>query len=258
VKKIIHLSDLHIGYKDCDEKANLLADRLIERIDDPGNHVIVITGDLVDIAFSHVSVKKTQSFISKLEKSGFTVLVAPGNHDYGVGALGFRFFVNRFKKWYFENEKLTYPKVDIISSIVFIGLDSNAEELHLVDRIFAEGELGKKQLDTLDKILNLTEYESLKKVVYLHHHPWDPRPLLRLKDSEDLRKVVEDKIDVLLFGHLHEDEPEDFNHDYRGFWGIERCYNAGTSTFKAGNAGRHIIIDLGKKSTEDMILNFLE
>jgi len=138
---------------------------------------------------------------------------------------------------------ISYPKLDIIDKIAFIGLDSTAEELHWLDRFLSEGELGRGQLSRLKKILKEPELINRKKVVYLHHHPFDFKIGMQLKDSEELRSIIENKIDMLLFGHYHVD-PSSAGKIYHGMWGIKRCYNAGSSTHKNGNIGFQRIIDL--------------
>ncbi|MDD5695255.1 MAG: metallophosphoesterase, partial [Bacteroidales bacterium] len=170
MKKIIHLSDLHIGYPGCYKNAKKLFASIIQEIKDPGNHIIIITGDLVNNAFNIRAVRRAQKFIAGLERAGFVVLVVPGNHDYGTSGIGFHFFVKCFKKNYYKNKNISYPKVDVVSSVAFFGLDSTAEELSLADFLFAEGELGKEQLARLDKMLASPIYKDLRKVVYLHHH----------------------------------------------------------------------------------------
>ena len=96
-------------------------------------------------------------------------------------------------------------KLDIIDEIAFIGLDSTAEELNGFDRFFSEGELGETQLRRLKRILKKSVVASRKKVVYLHHHPFDYKVGMQLQDSDDLRDIIENKIDMLLFGHYHVD-----------------------------------------------------
>jgi len=39
----------------------------------------------------------------------------------------------------------------------------------------------------------------------MHHHPFDYKPGMQLKDSDELKTVIENRIDVLLFGHYHKD-----------------------------------------------------
>jgi predicted phosphohydrolase len=180
-----------------------------------------------------------------LRKCGYRVLVIPGNHDYGNGAMGKKKFVGIFKERYYGSHDISYPKLDIIGRTAFIGLDSTAEELHWHDRFFSEGELGKDQLKRLKKILKDEKVVNRKKVVYLHHHPFDFKRGMQLKDNEALREVISNKIDALLFGHYHRD-PESAGKTYNGTWGIPRCYNGGSSTHKNGHVGFHRVIDLSR------------
>ena len=48
MKKIIHLSDLHVGYKDLGERFQCIADDIIFLKQPAANYVIVITGDLAE------------------------------------------------------------------------------------------------------------------------------------------------------------------------------------------------------------------
>ena len=142
MKKIIHLSDLHIGHEECGERFRTIIDNITFLKQPAKNYIIVITGDIVDNANHNEQTDEAVAAISQLEKNGYRVLVVPGNHDYGNGALGDNRFVNVFKVRYFKNRDIGYPKLDIISKIAFIGLDSTAEELHWNDRILSQGELG--------------------------------------------------------------------------------------------------------------------
>jgi predicted MPP superfamily phosphohydrolase len=49
MKKIIHLSDLHVGYNDCGAKLEQLVTEIIEQHQPASNYVIVITGDTRDV-----------------------------------------------------------------------------------------------------------------------------------------------------------------------------------------------------------------
>jgi predicted phosphohydrolase len=155
-----------------------------------------------------------------------------------------------FKEAFYGSSDFEYPKVDIIDKILFIGLDSTAEELHWYDSMLAQGEIGIAQLKELESILNKTEYSKLKKVVYLHHHPFDFNAGLRLKDRKKLKPIIENKIDALLFGHLHGDS-NSVGKDFNCSWGIPRAYNAGSATHKNGNPGIHRVINLKKMARED-------
>ncbi len=124
-----------------------------------------------------------------------------------------------------------------------IGLDSTAAELHWFDRILSQGELGVDQLSRLSLLMDDPSISALLKVVYLHHHPFDFKPGMRLKDSDDLKPIIENRIDMVLFGPYHAD-PSSPGKAYHGNRGIRRCYNAGSSTHKNNSVGFHRVIDL--------------
>ena len=243
MEKIIHLSDLHVGHEECGARFHALIDNITFLKQPANNYIILITGDIVENANHPEYIEEAVDDIEQLKERGYKVLVIPGNHDYGTGTVGNKKFVDLFKEKYFKSREISYPKLDVINEIAFIGLDSTAEELHWLDRLFSEGELGERQLLQLEKMLNDPEVVSRKKVVYLHHHPFDFRLGMQLKDSNDLRKIIENKIDMLLFGHYHVDSSS-ANKTYHFIWGIPRCYNAGSSTHKNGNVGFQRVIDL--------------
>jgi predicted MPP superfamily phosphohydrolase len=243
VKKIIHLSDLHVGYEECGVKFQAIIDNITFLKQPAKNYIVVITGDIVENANHSEYIDEAVEAIEQLKERGYKVLVIPGNHDYGTGVQGDKKYVDVFKERYFKSRRISYPKLDIIDEIAFIGLDSTAEELHWNDRFFSEGELGAGQLKRLKRMLNKPEVDSRKKVVYLHHHPFDFKLGMELKDNNELKKIIENKIDILLFGHYHAD-PASAGKIFHGAWGIVRCYNAGSSTHKNGDAGFQRIIDL--------------
>ncbi len=221
---IIHLSDLHIGYKTCGPRASKIIENIIKH-ENPGSSIVVITGDIVEQARQDKDLAAALKLMDELRKHNFRVLLCPGNHDYGTGLMNSRENARNFRKLFLPQVK-TFPRSDIIKDTVFIGLDSNAEELHWYDRFFADGELGDAQLGRLDKMLGDPGIKDKIKVVYLHHHPLRSLPLHRLKDSKKLKAVVENKIDILLYGHLH------FGRSYNKTWGIKIVLDGGSSTGK--------------------------
>lgn len=239
MKKIIHMSDLHIGYDDLGDRFRTIVRNLkAEKRDNPEGYVLVITGDLVDNA-NQERYDEVKTGLDSLKTFGFKhILVVPGNHDYGTGSHGDKKFVRLFKQTFFDKQ-VPYPKLDIIGDsdgeIAFIGLDSMAEELHWYDELFAEGELGITQLQSLKDLLHSDEVKSCCfRAIYLHHHPFDAFPLHQLKDSESLEDTLKDtiksgiSIDALLYGHNH------LGKVHNGSWNmsISRCYDAGTATGK--------------------------
>ena len=227
MRKIIHLSDLHIGYKNLDTVCRSVFDHIINTRE-PDRYVIVITGDLVD-KFTKKNIKTTKSLLEMLKD--FQVLLIPGNHDYGTGSINLEENVAKFKKEFFNDSTVTYPKKDIIDNIAFLGLDSSASQVRPPENKHADGELGDIQLfgeRGLSYYL-LEDPEVLacdKKVVYLHHHPFHCFPYHGLIDTDKLKLVVKNRVDALLFGHNH------MAFKFNGWWKIPYCYDAGSTTGK--------------------------
>lgn len=251
MKKVIHLSDLHLGFPKLEARCDQIF-RAINHLKQPANnYVIVITGDLVDSAFTIDDYEKAVVRIDGLRSAGFEVLVCPGNHDYGSGSYAKKKMVPLFKKAFFGDTSIIYPKLDIIDTCAFIGLDTMAEELDGLDGIGANGEIGKKQLQRLDNILGSAAVQAAaRRVVYFHHHPIDGRILHGLKDSDGLRKAVAGRVDALLYGHNHEGKI------HNGHWQISRCYDAGTTTSKEGKAHPDRIIDFDRDPRFDYDADF--
>ncbi|HRZ40951.1 MAG TPA: metallophosphoesterase, partial [Candidatus Omnitrophota bacterium] len=234
MKKILHMSDLHVGYQDFDLRFRRLIDAVIAQYcDEASDLVVVITGDLANNANKVESFRKVKQSLEALRQAGFAhILVVPGNHDHGTGKLTDEKFGKIFQE-IFYGRSVEFPKLDIIDGMAFLGLNSMEEELHWYDRFWAEGDLGMPQLRRLEKVLLSPEVRICKKrVIYLHHHPFKWRPFHELKDSKELKKVLIAamnegvSIDALLFGHNHQGKA------HNGEWGIPRCYDAGTATLK--------------------------
>lgn len=245
MKKIIHLSDPHLGYEGLGERFAEIVTRLVRGFD-PAEYLILISGDLVEDATKSENYIQMDGYITSLRQSGFSVLLCPGNHDYGHGWLAFERYVGLFKETFLEDSALKYPKLDVLDGIAFIALDSMAEEVHWHDALLAQGELGRAQLGRLEQMLKTPEVLGAEyRVVYLHHHPFDTEFWHGLKDANNLRRVIEGKIDALLFGHKHEGGAW-YHH-----WSIPRIYDAGTCTGKGGKRHLHRVIDLSKSAEFD-------
>ncbi len=253
MKKIIHLTDTHIGFENLSTRMGDLITRIIFTKENASDYVIVLTGDIVEDATREGSYEEALSHINRLKNAGFTVLPIPGNHDYGTGALGSSEYIRKFKKYFYGTTAITYPIKTVIDEIAFIGLDSMAEELNWYDRLWAEGELGEAQLKRLDDLLtNDNDVTSATyRVIYLHHHPFHPKIFHHLKDSDELGEILKPKkIDALLFGHNHD------GRIWNGRWGIPRVYDGGTSTAKEGSPSPHRVIDLSKEPIHDYDAKF--
>ena len=234
--KIIHLSDLHIGKSNNLEKAGILVDWILDQQDQHDSKFVIISGDLVDDG-EEWQFLEARKLVERLRDAGFTVLVAPGNHDYGPD--GYR----ESKKSQRDFQELisgvdTYPHLHLQAGVGVILLDSMAAEMKQREPWGAQGYLGKKQLQKLDLLLDeLGENPAVEQIVLaLHHHPFDYLFYHGLRDHADLKGVVSQPIDgkprvnALLFGHKHlEHRFNDPEENKEELYGIDLIYASGQS-----------------------------
>ena len=80
--------------------------------------------------------------------------------------------------------------------------------------------------------------ESMKKIIYLHHHPFKPYPMHGLRDAAALGEAVSNRsLNALLFGHNHN------GFVWNGRWNIPLVYDAGSSTSLHGLTNPLRVID---------------
>jgi len=225
--KIIHLSDTHIGRDDNAAKF----DRIVQNITalgNPNDYVIIHTGDLINQGNAQERELGVSKLLQLTEK-GWRVLLCPGNHDYGnamqIDPTLAKQFQEKFADFLFGSMPPGFPVLNIIDNCALIGLDSNQGEMGWLTRWFAEGNLGKQQIEALSDLLDLPYVRDKFIVIYLHHHPffdayvvapdvddghylshlfsWNTRRFRRLKDAYSLLQSIRDRADALLFGHQH-------------------------------------------------------
>ena len=253
--KIIQLSDIHIGKSNNKKRFKTIVSWIVDNKDHHGAKVVILTGDIVDDG-ALGQYREAQSQIEQLKSSGFVVLSAPGNHDYGInGIIESRDCILRFKKYI--SGDIDYPYQVNVDDYAFIMLDSMLQEMKDYELWGAQGELGKQQLSELDRILNNIEENNptMKVVLALHHHPFYYQYFLKLRDDDLFKKVIMDedrgdsRINCLLFGHKHSEKR------FSGQSGKEQKYNIGViyasgSSTERDDAGKLIIpiIDLDNNS----------
>jgi 3',5'-cyclic AMP phosphodiesterase CpdA len=218
--KIIHLSDLHIGCKERDVLLKTHFDETIDylknNIEQPEEHIIIVTGDITHNANKDGFEYAANSF-KNLKTLGFRVLVVPGNHDYRVkdkhsgsiedGEQARKIFCDSF-----YDGDTEFPKKNILEftkntghteKIAFIGIDSDEDKLD-----GSKGKIGEKQRRELNKKLKLPEVQQCDlKVIYLHHNPFAHRLSfwgMKLKDRKEFIRILKrHNISLLLYGHTH-------------------------------------------------------
>ncbi|MBI5890219.1 MAG: metallophosphoesterase [Nitrosomonadales bacterium] len=278
--KLIHISDTHIGRGDNALRFERVVEDLLKNPPDaPGNCVVVHTGDLIDSA-TEANRRAARVLLDRLA-ARYRVLLSPGNHDYGNAvsvsnedALAFQ---QAFGDYIFQGKPASFPVLsEVGAGYVFIGLDSNAEELKFLDRLFAEGRLGGNQLWALNHMLDSPAVAGRQAFIYMHHHPFSfgysvmpdvgdgkslyhlfaqlTRPFRRLKDAYSFCQVARDRVQGVLFGHMH--YGLDCSGDARKY-GIQLALD-GSSTTCTDNDGedrmRYRVIDLSDLSQTTRML----
>jgi 3',5'-cyclic AMP phosphodiesterase CpdA len=272
--KIIHISDTHVGKADNAAKFDCVVQDIRSLLDDADDYLVVHTGDLLD----HEAPAATPSGLGILDAlSGratsaraLPVLLCPGNHDYGnarhIGRDHAERFCAAYASYIFGDQPRRFPVVQVFGNCAFIGLDSSQAELSWWTGAFAEGRLGREQIQGLAEILDKAEIKNCYKVVYLHHHPfansrlvrprigderyfkklfnWCFRRFIRLKDADALLHCIRDRVDLLLFGHKHYGMDHS---DEAARYGIPLALDASSTTRDGmdGEPMRYRIVDTG-------------
>ena len=221
--KFLHLSDLH--------------SHLPKGLESYGGRII-ITGDLTDDGASF-EYRRLEKFLNSLNgRVNFT----PGNHDLGIrGNLFSPASAEAFDalSWRVQDHLWTAkkPMVRVFGEpgnrVTLIGLNSCLMTESIWD--YAQGEIGRAQLAMLDTELNQAEGV---KILTLHHHPFFDSPTMRLTDADKLMAMIAGRVDVLLFGHRHEEA------NYGGKHGIPHIL-AAPANWIAGH-GAEIAVDKGQ------------
>jgi hypothetical protein len=115
-------------------------------------------------------------------------------------------------------QDVIFPTEKVSGDCHFIGINSMEAELSALDLAGADGEVGDDQLNALNaKIETIRQEKPTDKIiVYLHHHPFYYHYFKRLKDADDLKEVLRERVDengnnikkanILLFGHKHDEK----------------------------------------------------
>jgi len=194
--KILHLSDTHYG-------KTAYATNLHHRVATINlkyeHHWKIVSGDITDNGEEYI---KVEPMLHRCP--------CPGNHD--VGEFGWfkqaariRAFDRKFGTHYASSQM---PQVDIIDGqVALIGLNSNPLSWQFW-LSFARGNVGIRQRKRLAMFLN--RYKSMVRIVYLHHHPFMRHPFMQLSDSCAVMKILANRCEALLFGHMHKQEQCEF------------------------------------------------
>jgi 3',5'-cyclic AMP phosphodiesterase CpdA len=245
---VIHLSDLHMHRSSTNPdnlNARVLVNYLCERFHDApkSKTYVILTGDNVDDGTAAQYSRLRTNVLSPLSEQ-FTLLIAPGNHDYAFA--GFLFDEKAPKRFrdcirsFVASAKFPCVKANREEKVLFIGLDSADPS---EQQFFAEGIVAKEQRERLARQLADPQCERYFKVVYLHHHPFLRSLGMALRESEELLRVLSGNVDLVLFGHKHHSEA------FFGRYRIPLMLASGKVTEPNGNAltFRVVCIEPGRR-----------
>lgn len=175
---------------------------------------VIITGDLTNLALEQEFEAVRALLEEELGLDRSHISVVPGNHDlYTRGAMRSRRFTSFFAPFMTSDlpelgapiELGRFPFVKLRGPLAIIGLSSAVPRPPLV----ASGELGKRQLEALERILAHDEVKRRTPVVALHHPIHNPPSRMKamvegLWDAEGLALALDEVAHgLLLHGHLH-------------------------------------------------------
>ncbi len=213
---IAHLSDLHIGLKQAEDRL----EKVYEAIEYLKPDVILLTGDIIDSP-TDKNAKLAAKVVGNLEKKCQNrVFLVYGNHD--------RFLKgNRIFGWLRGSSRIVEalpshaatPRKDIVIEIEkdtaikeirvgLLGIDSAVKGPHL-----AQGYIEPEQLSEFAKDAHRLAKCCDILIAFLHHHPIriaevekspiDEASLTLVNSAQFLRVLCRARVDILLHGHHH-------------------------------------------------------
>jgi 3',5'-cyclic AMP phosphodiesterase CpdA len=247
--KFLHLSDLHFHRN---KKDNKKAIKVLEFIKaNYPKHYLIVTGDITDDGHE----RQYENAFAAFKAFKGRIFISPGNHDFG--AVGNFYSSERAQRF---DEMLSIPLeqggtfsrdntpvVNVLSgqgdTVMLIALDTNLETDHFFD--FACGQVGEKQLVTLNAILSDPAAVQMTKILFFHHHPFmHNHPFLELTDARELMRTIYGRVSAALFGHKHESKL------WKDYGSIPYVLAADNSPGK--DYAREIVVRQGKLSVKDL------
>jgi len=187
MKRILHLSDLHVGT----EWPNSLV-LLAEDIQKNHPDLILISGDLTQRARPS-EYKKIHAFLKSIHHQ--PILCVPGNHDIALYNVIERFFYPfyRYNKWikkhflqYFVDDDLAILGINSVTPFKPMGGFVTEEQLTLVRNFFS------------------CQAEHKIKIIVMHHNLISSERHKIINDAEKIITVfAQSHVNLVISGHIH-------------------------------------------------------
>jgi 3',5'-cyclic AMP phosphodiesterase CpdA len=191
MKTIAHISDLHFGTED----SSIVAALKTELCTQPPS-LLIVSGDLTQRARTK-QFEAARAFLNSLPGPQ---LVVPGNHDVPLFDVARRFFapLTRYRRTISKNLDPVYRNGELLA----VGLNT-ARSLTWQN--------GRISLEQIEHLRHTLASEVAKLRVVVTHHPFIPPPGpdpagidLVGRAARALVVLDEQRVDLLLAGHLHE------------------------------------------------------
>jgi len=191
------------------EHRSEVLDALREDLKQTAPEHIAVTGDLTHIGLP-AEFRQARGWLEGLGDAA-RVTVVPGNHDAYVATA----WDESYAHWreYLESDAPvpghssaaaddTFPSLRIRGPVALVGLSTARPS----PPFMATGEVGGRQLQRLDELLDATGRQGLFRVVLLHHPPvpGEEKWRKRLTDAGRLCKIIAARgAELVLHGHQH-------------------------------------------------------
>ena len=205
--KFAHISDVHLSDKTVDTSYKVLSHSKelfkdeIEQINSiPNLDFVIVTGDLADKPQKPL----LEQACDQMNKLKYPWYFAFGNHDAAVGtSLKKDKYFDYIKKRN-KNIKSETPYYSFVPKKGYrvIVLDATID-----NKITANGELPKEQLEWLDEQLDLSQKSNQVPLIFLHHPLHEPFPSFhhRLINAQEFKNILDKyNMPIAVFsGHYH-------------------------------------------------------
>lgn len=175
-----------------------ILDIIINDITHHAPDLLLISGDLTNLALPE-EFRQAAEWLHHLPFKNINVI--PGNHDTLVHTQWYNSHA-LWTPWTKAYRFKDYPILTRYGSIAIIGVNTAIPTLPF----FANGQIGKNQLERLQCVLRQTKKEKLFRIVVLHHPVVSGIVSERkaLKDRKYLQQILRNEgVEMILYGHVH-------------------------------------------------------
>lgn len=205
--KFAHISDVHLSDKTVDTSYKVLSHSKelfkdeIEQINSiPNLDFVIVTGDLADKPQKPL----LEQACDQMNKLKYPWYFAFGNHDAAVGT---SLKKDKYFDYIKKRNKNIKSETSYYSFVPKKGYRVIVLDATIDNKITANGELPKEQLEWLDEQLDLSQKSNQVPLIFLHHPLHEPFPSFhhRLINAQEFKNILDKyNMPIAVFsGHYH-------------------------------------------------------